>query len=123
MFELTVKSHISSAHHLNNYDGKCANIHGHNWQVAVSVKGSQLNDDGLLVDFVILKQRINDLLETLDHKNLNEISPFDKLNPTSENLAKYIFEQLKIKFSDLPAKVSKVVILETENVECAYWED
>ncbi|MFH1752617.1 MAG: 6-carboxytetrahydropterin synthase QueD [Candidatus Omnitrophota bacterium] len=95
MYEVVVKSDFSSAHKLREYKGKCENLHGHNWLVEAAVSSKTLNKNGLLVDFRILKEKLKDILEELDHTNLNELDDFKKKNPTSENIAKYIFDSLK----------------------------
>jgi 6-pyruvoyltetrahydropterin/6-carboxytetrahydropterin synthase len=95
MYEVVVKSNFSSAHKLREYKGKCENLHGHNWLVEAAVSSKTLNKNGLLVDFRILKNRLKDILDELDHTNLNELPNFKKKNPTSENIAKFIFDRLK----------------------------
>ncbi len=94
MYYLKVESEFASAHQLRAYRGKCENLHGHNWRVLAEVKGDALDGTGMLMDFGILKKLLRDLTEDLDHKFLNETPPFDAINPTSENLAKYLHEQL-----------------------------
>jgi len=95
VYEVLVKSNFSAAHKLRNYHGKCENMHGHNWTVEASVRSETLDDNGLLIDFKILKERLKKILERLDHTNLNESEPFCEANPTSENIAKFIFDLLK----------------------------
>lgn len=82
-----------------------------------------MDETGLLVDFALLKRRIANVLDSFDHKDINEVEPFDRLNPSSENLAKNIFEKVRQALADLSVDVSKVVVGETDNVECAYWEE
>lgn len=94
MYELTVRSEFEAAHKIKNYPGKCARLHGHNWIVEAIVKGSELNDLGILIDFKILKAELNKVLNEFDHQYLNELKFFADKNPTAENLAKTIFEQL-----------------------------
>jgi len=95
MYEVAVNANFSSAHRLREYKGKCENLHGHNWRVEAAVSSKTLNKNGLLVDFRILKDHLKAIMEDLDHKNLNDLSYFKKANPTSENIAKYIFDRLK----------------------------
>ncbi len=95
MFEVLVKSEFSAAHRLREYQGKCENLHGHNWSIEVAVSSKTLDKAGLLIDFRILKKKLNAILEDLDHKNLDDIAYFKEVNPTSENIAKYIFDRLK----------------------------
>ena len=93
-FELTVKSDFEAAHYIKNYPGKCARLHGHNWIVEAVVRGNELNELGILVDFKDLKAALNKVLDELDHQYLNELEIFADKNPTAENLAKEIFNQL-----------------------------
>ena len=94
MFEITVESAFEAAHRIENYPGKCAFLHGHNWIVEAIVAGDELNELGILIDFKVLKAELNKILDELDHKYLNELAIFSKQNPTAENLAKEIFEKL-----------------------------
>lgn len=95
MFELTVIVEFEAAHRIVDYPGKCNRLHGHNWSVEVTVKGSKLNELGMLIDFKELKNAVNATLDQLDHVYLNELDAFTKNNPTAEHIAKYIFEQLE----------------------------
>ncbi len=93
IWRLTVRSEFCAGHALRNYQGKCENLHGHNFQVEATVEGQKLDDNiEYLLDFKVLKDLLKEVLETLDHRVLNESPPFDKLNPTSENLAQYIWQ-------------------------------
>ena len=95
MFEITVKSEFEAAHFIKNYPGKCARLHGHNWVVEAIVQGDKLNELGILVDFKILKDELNKVLDKFDHQYLNELEIFTEKNPTAENLAEEIFNQLE----------------------------
>ena len=100
MFSLKVEGVFSSAHNLRGYKGKCEDLHGHNWRVEITVKSGELDNIGMVLDFKYLKSRLNAVLEELDHKYLNKIPYFSaaggkKINPTSENIAKYIYNKLK----------------------------
>lgn len=121
MFEVTVKKYFSGAHRLRNYKGKCEALHGHNWCVEVSVKGKMLNGTGLLTDFTDLKDILSQVLSKLDHKYLNEISPFDKINPSAENIAKYVFKEFK-KYLPNKKQISKVTVYESETNSVTYTE-
>jgi len=95
MYTLKVEGAFEAAHNLNGYPGKCARLHGHNWVVEAVVKGRELDELGMLVDFKDIKQTLKDILERFDHHYLNELAPFkDGVNPTAENLARIIFEEL-----------------------------
>jgi queuosine biosynthesis protein QueD len=110
-YELTVKGHFDAAHSLRGYPGKCKELHGHTWDIEVTVGGSELNDIGILCDFGDLKSVLAEALAPLDHAHLNEVAPFDDLSPTGENLARYLHDVIEAK---LPASV--------ELVEVVVWE-
>ncbi len=98
IFKLKVSSHFSSSHQLRNYNGKCENLHGHNFVVEIVVKGSELDKEvEYLMDFKILKKMLNEIIEPLDHVHLNNVPPFDKINPSSENLSRYIYKEMEKK--------------------------
>ena len=122
MYILTVEDSFSSAHQLRGYQGKCENIHGHNWRVVLSVRGSNLNDIGLLVDFKDLKNILKSILAGLDHKNINEIEPFTTINPSSENLARYISNEVAGKLTDNHDGiiVESVTVWESQTSRCTY---
>jgi len=94
MYELTVKSHFDAAHALRGYPGECRNLHGHTWDVEVTVVGSELDEIGIVYDFKTLKDDLNHVLGAYDHAYLNDVEPFDSLTPTAENLARVIYERL-----------------------------
>ena len=122
MYELTVISDFAAAHNLRQYEGECENLHGHNWNVEVTVASKKLNKIGLGVDFKILKRTLENILKRLDHKYLNEIQPFDKENPSSENIARYIFKQLKKEIKEKNIKTARVKVWESENAAAVYYE-
>jgi 6-pyruvoyltetrahydropterin/6-carboxytetrahydropterin synthase len=99
MYQVSVEGHFDSAHFLRDYGGKCENLHGHRFKVVVSLKAAKLNKIGLAYDFVELKRHLGEVLARFDHTSLNEVPPFDKINPSSENIAAEIYEQLKGRFS------------------------
>jgi len=121
MFELTILVDFAAAHCIPDYPGKCQRLHGHNWKVEVSVQGDKLDNLGMLVDFSELKRRVNMVLDTLDHHYLNEIESFRQVNPTAENIACYIYEQLERDFSTLETiSVSKVTVWESLHSAASY---
>ncbi len=120
MFELKVVTHFAAAHNLTMVSQKCENLHGHNWKVEACVKGKNLNDAGVLIDFGELKQHISGIMDTLDHKYLNELNLFDDGNPSSENIAVYIANRLQDSLSDTPADVSRITVWESENACATY---
>jgi len=112
-YKLSVIKGFASAHCLREYKGKCENTHGHNWKVRAGFCGTQLDKTGMLIDFTELKAHLDKIMIYLDHKFLNETVPFDKINPTAENIAAYIFEELKKCETDT-AKVYEVEVWESE---------
>lgn len=120
MFELSVKGHIASAHFIPGYEGKCRNLHGHTWQVEVVIAGERLNALGMVADFAVLKKQLKEFLSALDHVCLNDLEDFKKIPPTTENLAKYIYD----KFGGLirPLAVKRVRVWESENSSVIFYE-
>ena len=124
MFELTINVNFEAAHYINNYPGKCSRLHGHNWKVEVNIYGNKLDELGMLIDFHDLKAAVNKIMLTLDHYCLNEIEPFCRINPTAENIAKYIYEQLieTVEF-DQNVKLRSVRVWESLNSAAAYSQE
>jgi len=120
VYALTVRTSFSAAHRLREYDGNCERLHGHNWQVEVTVASEVLDDQGIALDFRAIKSAVNDLLAGLDHRYLNEVSPFDRLNPSSENLARYLFEEMEKKVPP-PARMARVTVWESEDARAEYF--
>ena len=115
MFEVCVEHTFAAGHALRNYHGKCENVHGHNYRVQVNVAGSGLNETGLLVDFTELKRLLRSTSDYLDHRFINDLEPFDVLNPSAENLAKFFYEEIQ---KSLPETISWVRVWETDT-SCA----
>jgi 6-pyruvoyltetrahydropterin/6-carboxytetrahydropterin synthase len=103
MYEIVVEKHFDAAHYLREYKGKCENMHGHRYTVRVHVSAKKLNEIGLAYDFTDLKRHLKNILERYDHTCLNEVAPFDKINPSSENIASTIYNELKTQLSADPA--------------------
>lgn len=124
MFEISVELSFSAAHRLMGYKGKCENMHGHNWRVEASCQAGQLDKKGMVVDFSELKKALNKILMQLDHKVLNDISYFKKVNPTSENIAKYIYNKLKAHplTGTSSSKLKAVSVWETDTSCATYYE-
>jgi 6-pyruvoyltetrahydropterin/6-carboxytetrahydropterin synthase len=122
MYKLNVVSEFSSAHRLEGYAGACQNLHGHNWQVRVGILASRTDEIGMTIDFGIVKQHLNKLISELDHKYLNELDCFTNMNPTSENIAKYIFDELSIALNEDFVRVSEVEIFESSRSSLVYFE-
>ena len=122
-WKLTITQDFSSSHQLRNYGGKCENMHGHNFGVEVVVEGDKLDDKvHYLMDFKKLKMATKDVLEKLDHKHLNEVPPFTEINPSSENIAMFIYRELK---PSLPENVrlAEVSVSEKGSSKATYWEE
>jgi 6-pyruvoyltetrahydropterin/6-carboxytetrahydropterin synthase len=122
MFEVSVEETFAAGHALRNYRGKCENVHGHNYRVRVSIEGPELDHAGLLVDFVELKRVMRAIIEKLDHQFLNDVPPFDELNPSAENMARYFFEEMSRDLGgrNHGVRVSEVKIWETDTATATY---
>ncbi len=120
MYELKIITQFGAAHQLRNYNGKCEHLHGHNWKIEVYVKGENLDEAGLLVDFKVIKDKTNEIIERLDHKFLNEIGCFTVINPSSENIAKYIFDELVKDINDKRIRINRVTAWESDNACATY---
>ena len=124
MFEVMIERHFSSAHQLRGYRGKCENLHGHNYKIEIYARGRELDNIGLLVDFGELKSAADEIVNYLDHRNINELPPFDEeLNPSAENLARYILERVAAGVSDERVEVYKVRCFETPTSVATYQLD
>jgi 6-pyruvoyltetrahydropterin/6-carboxytetrahydropterin synthase len=122
MYEISIETHFSAAHHLKGYQGKCELPHGHNWIVEVSVQCKVLDEVGMGIDFTDVKRAANDILEHMDHTDLNQLPQFSQENPTSENIARYIYRALSGRLNDGTRRVSKVKVGETPGNSVYYWE-
>ena len=120
MYYATVIKHFSAAHHLRDYEGKCERVHGHNYRVELQLKSPIVDRSGMVADFTVVRQALEKLLQRFDHQDLNEIKPFDRLNPTAENIAKLIWEEMNLKFNTRKVKVSRVTVWETESSYATY---
>ncbi len=123
IFEVYVKTHFSAAHALKGYPGDCARLHGHNWIIEAFVRCKELDDIGIGIDFRDIKQSVKDVLQGLDHFNLNELPAFQNENPTSENIAKFIFKELAKQLNSKAVNVSRVKVSETPGAGAFYWEE
>jgi len=121
MYEITVTSHFSGAHRLRYLHGKCEELHGHNWKVEVSVVSNRLGKEGVVIDFGILKQKVEKALKSLDHTYLNDLSYFSGIEPSSENIAKYIFDRVKSEWKGHPGTLKKVTAWESETSRATYF--
>jgi 6-pyruvoyltetrahydropterin/6-carboxytetrahydropterin synthase len=120
MYRITVLSHFSGAHRLRHLHGKCEELHGHNWKIEISVVSNRLNKEGVVIDFNILKQKMEKVLKTLDHTFLNNLPYFSGREPSSENIAKYIFDRLKAELKGHAAILKEVTAWESETSSATY---
>jgi len=119
MYQVSVEGHFDAAHYLRDYGGKCENLHGHRFKVVVNLKAKKLNKIGLAYDFTELKRHLGEVLARFDHTSLNDVPPFDKINPSSENIAAEIYEQLKGRFSG-GVSLSSVEVWESPESRVTY---
>lgn len=122
MFELIVESDFAAAHFLREYQGRCESMHGHNWRIEVRLQAEVLDKLGMVMDFGDVKKFVNGILDDLDHGCLNEKTPFGTANPTTENIAQYIYKELARQLPD-HIRVSRVSAWETDHCGAAYFED
>ena len=122
MYEVSVDESFAAAHNLRGYKGKCEDLHGHNYKVRVTLAGKELDSVGLLYDFVHLKQVIQAIIRSLDHKYLNELKPFDALNPSAENIARYIYDEAVKQLHSAPngAGISSITVWESDATAATY---
>lgn len=123
VYELKVEDSFSAAHQLRNYKGKCERLHGHNWRVEVYVSAQRLNEIGIAIDFQDLKRETKNITNQLDHTFINDVFPFTEINPSSENIAKWIFECLGKKLEGRDIKLSKITVWESEMAAASYVEE
>ena len=123
MYQVSVEKHFDAAHFLRGYQGKCEALHGHRFRVMVKVRASQVDDIGMAYDFTELKRRLDDILSRFDHTCLNEVPPFDKINPSSENIASTIYNELQPKLAEAPVAISCVEVWESPQTGVAYSPD
>ena len=122
MFVLKIVTDFASAHSLRNYPGDCSRLHGHNWGVEVMVYSNKLDEKGIAIDFREIKKQTKVVAKRLDHQYLNEIKPFDALNPTAENIAKYFFDEVGSLINNQDVRVKEVTIWETPRASVTYSE-
>jgi 6-pyruvoyltetrahydropterin/6-carboxytetrahydropterin synthase len=120
MYEISVEKHFDAAHFLRGYQGKCEQMHGHRYRVVVRVRASRLDDIGLAYDFTELKRHLNDILSRFDHTCLNDVKPFDRINPSAENIAATIYGELKERLAAEPITLSCVEVWEAPEQGVAY---
>ena len=122
MFEVAIEVWFSAAHSLRHYRGKCEELHGHNWKVEVTTMREDLDEIGMVIDFKILKEKTREIMELLDHHYLNELQPFTEQNPSSENIARYLYGELRTALQEEKVKLSRVTVWESEGAKATYYE-
>ncbi len=123
MYEVAVEQHFDAAHFLRGYQGKCEALHGHRYRVVAKVRASQVDEIGLAYDFTVLKRHLAGILSRFDHTCLNDVPPFDKVNPSSENIASTIYSELALKLAGDPVSLSCVEVWESPDSWIAYRPD
>jgi 6-pyruvoyltetrahydropterin/6-carboxytetrahydropterin synthase len=121
MYDIFVKTHFSSGHHLRDYPGSCELPHGHNWNVTVTVRATELDDLGMGIDFKVLKKHVYAVVDQLDHRNLNEMAAFADINPSSEHIATFIWDQLEGPLSHERYGLHSVSVYETDTSGLTYY--
>ncbi len=123
MFELSVDTHFSAAHCLDGYQGDCARMHGHTWKVTAAIKGTGQDEVGMVVDFKVLSAALDDIIEPFDHRTLNDIEDFREINPTAENIARFIYGKLAQALRAYPVTISSVTVAESDRYRVTYREE
>jgi 6-pyruvoyltetrahydropterin/6-carboxytetrahydropterin synthase len=123
MYQISVEQHFDAAHFLRGYQGKCEALHGHRYRVVVRIGASKVNDIGLAYDFTELKQHMGGILARFDHTCLNNVPPFDKINPSAENIASAIYDELNLKLAGSPVSLSCVEVWESPQSGVSYSPD
>ncbi|MGL1932448.1 MAG: 6-carboxytetrahydropterin synthase QueD [Desulfotalea sp.] len=121
MFDIFIKTHFSGGHHLRDYPGDCEKPHGHNWKIKVTARATELDKLGMALDFTILKKEVKKVIEQLDHNDLNNLPYFLDKNPSSENIAIFIFDNLKPVIEHERYGIYSVEVRETDNQGCTYY--
>ena len=123
VFEIYMQTHFSAAHALRGYPEDCARVHGHNWIIDVFVRCNKLNEIGIGLDFREIKESVKGVLNDLDHFNLNELPAFQDVNPTSENIARFLYRELSRHLNTDSITVSRIKVSETPGAGAFYWEE
>jgi len=122
MYKLNVTSDFSSAHRLNGYEGLCKNLHGHNWKVRIGIICKKVDEIGMTIDFGEVKKNLHEIMLMLDHTYLNDLEHFKNINPTSENIAKFIFGEMKKRITVPDCKIAEVEVWESDITSMVYFE-
>ena len=120
MYQLFVEEHFDAAHYLPNYHGKCENLHGHRFKVVARLEAAKVDESGMAYDFAQLKQHLREILARFDHTCLNEVSPLDRIGPSSENIAATVYDALQPRFSGSPVKLVNIEVWESPTTGVSY---
>ncbi len=123
MYQISVEQHFDAAHFLRGYQGKCESVHGHRFLVIATLQASKLDEIGMAYDFTVLKKQVGEIISRFDHACLNDVTPFDKINPSSENIAATVFKELRAKLAGAPVTLTHVEVWETPQNRAAYIPD
>ncbi len=123
MFDIFIKTHFAGAHHLRDYPGDCETPHGHNWKVQVTVRAAELDQCGMGIDFTVLKRVVKEVIDLLDHKDLNTLPWFQDRNPSSEHIAAFIFQRVQAALPAGPYSIFSVRVMETDKQGLVYYGD
>jgi 6-pyruvoyltetrahydropterin/6-carboxytetrahydropterin synthase len=123
MYEISVQEHFDAAHYLRGYQGKCEKVHGHRFQVVVNVRARQVDDIGLAYDFTKLKQQLGEIVSRFDHTCLNDVPPFDRINPSSENIASTIYSELQSRLKETKVSLYSVQVWESPHSAVTYFPE
>jgi 6-pyruvoyltetrahydropterin/6-carboxytetrahydropterin synthase len=123
MFSITVDETIAAAHRLPQHAGQCHHLHGHNWRIQVTAAARELDEQGMVLDFAVLKKNLRDVCALLDHKMINDIPPFDRLPPTAEHLAQWIWRQMTDRLTEPRVHIGGVKVWETDRNLCEFTPD
>lgn len=121
MFDIFIDTHFAGAHHLRDYPGDCEKPHGHNWKVKVTVRASELDQYGMGIDFKVLKKIVKEVIDQLDHNDLNTLPYFQDRNPSSEHIATFIFDQVESRLDSKRFEMHSVNVLETDTQGLIYY--
>ncbi len=120
MYFITIEKDFDAAHYLRDYHGKCENLHGHRYVVRVTIKSEKLDKSGLAYDFTVLKKQLGEILERFDHTCLNDVPPFNKINPSAENIATEIYKKLKPKLKGESVAIDEIEVFESPTSKVTY---
>ena len=123
MYTIAIEQHFDAAHFLRGYQGKCEALHGHRYKVVARVTASELDDIGIAYDFTLMKQHLGEIVSRFDHTCLNDVPPFDKINPSSENIAATVYQELKPKLAGEPVTITSIEVWETPQSWVTYNPD